>query len=269
MRFIVPGADFSSKHIDQVEVPITWDVDAAAYRAAIPTHAASFTYAQNRALNIFFKTLKTQGLWTKITHLYLPVFGQSEGGVNLKNPASIIGFPASGATATYDVKGIKFLLGWTTPFTKDLTDVHAGFYNTSARADVDTLCAGIAKNANEFIIGRRVFTGKNAGMLANSVLLRPNVPNHLTSIGPMIGSSKLSSNITSVLVDTEYTSVAQSFDPVDPNTTALILGGTAAGANTSIHDTSMGLFTFGSYLTQSEMTNFGAMQTTLMTALLA
>lgn len=269
MRIMVPGADFSSKNIGQVEVPITWDVDAAAYRAAIPTHAALFTYTQNRALNIFFKQLKSQGLWSKITNLYLPIFGQSEGGVNLKTPASNIGFPASGATATYDVKGIKFLLGWTTPFTKDLTDVHAGFYNTTARADVDTFCAGLSKSANEFNLGRRVFTGKNAGLLLNAALQRPNLPNHLTSIGPMIGCSKLASNITSVLVDTDYTFVNQSFDPVDPNTSAFVLGGTTAGANTSIQDTSMGLFTFGSYLTDSEMTVYGALQTSLITALLA
>lgn len=273
MVIVVEGADASANNIGQVlGLPIVWDVDAAAYTAAIPTTFATLSEPKKRALNVFIKGLKNKGLWTKITNLYLPIWGATsrlDAGVNVKTPADNINFPVSGATATYDSKGIKFLLGWATPFSKDFADIHTGFYNTTARADVDTLCAGIARSANEWNVGRRVLTGKNAGVLVNAVLLRPNVPNHLTSIGPIIASSKLSSNFTSVQVDTEFNSVSQAFDPIDPNTSVMNLGGVTAGANTSIHDTSMGLFTFGSSLNQTELADYAALQITLMTALMA
>ncbi len=259
MILVASGANASANPIGQVEVPITWDADAAAYRAAIPVAAAAANYAKNKALNNFFKGLKTAGLWTKISHMYLPTFGQTEGGVDLKNPASNIGFPAS--NATYTAQGVNFALAWAMPYTLSTADIHVGAYNTTAPPDnTDIIRVSIGQSSSNFQLGRRIQSTRQAGMLYNSVT------DHMATIGPMIGVNKSSIPMTATLIDSEYVSNPQSYAG---STVTLNLSGTSAGANTNNPNQTFGFYTFGTFLTQTEMATYGALQTTLMTALLA
>jgi hypothetical protein len=89
----------------------------------------------------------------------------------------------------------------------------------------------------------------------------------MTSIGPLIGTSNASQAATAALVDTEYAAIAQTY--AGASGVYLKLSGHTAGNTTAVSEVSYGLFTFGSYLTQTEMTTYGALQTTLINALTA
>lgn len=267
MVIVIKGSDFSSNNLGQITLPIYWDTDALAYTAKIPTAFAAMSDAKKRALNKFFKGLKSAGIYSKITHLYLPIFGQSEGGINLITPTQNIGFPVSGPIATYSNNGVYFLQGWQVPFSKNLLDVHAGFYNTTACPDVDQLRLGIASGGNDFWVGRRISSPKNAGFLLNAVLPRIILANHMTSIGAVIGTTNFAANYTATQVDGEYGTIAQAYN--GNNSTFLKLGYHTVGSNTFLLEASVGLYTFGSSLAQTELATYSALQTSLMTALLA
>ncbi len=265
MILIASGADASANPIGHVEVPIIWDSDAAAYRAATPVAASAANYAKSKALNNFFKGVKTAGLWTKISHMYLPVFGQAEGGVDLKNPASNIGFPAS--NATYNAQGVNFSLAWAMPYSLNTSDIHVGAFNTTAPPDnTDIIRVSIGQSSSNFQLGRRIQATRQAGILYNAGLARLSVTDHMLSIGPMIAVNKASTPMTAVQIDSEYVSNPQTYAG---GVVTLNLSGTSAGANTNNPNQVFGFYTFGTFLTQAEMATYGALQTTLMTALLA
>lgn len=268
MRLIVPGANFSSKHIDQVEVPITWDSDAAVYRAAIPTAAAAFTYAKNRALNRFFKDLKSKGLWPNITNLYLPVLGRTEGGVNLKNPAQNINFPAAGAVVTYDANGALFLQGWSSGINATAANFHGGIYNTTGNAADTATRVGMSIHGGAMWIAARRGGLNGTGMYLDASY-QARLPNHVASAGPIIASYVSATKFVGAAIDGEYTeSIRTEAVPVVGSATVL-LGGTVVGANNFALASPIGLITLGGALTQAQATDYAALQTTLMTALMA
>jgi len=267
MIIILKGADASANNLGSVEVPIDWDVDAAAALTHMPTAAAAFTYAKNKAFNTFFKGLKTAGIYSKTTHIFLPCLGRVEGGVNLVAPTYNINFPT--ANATYGVKGVYFSLGWITPFTKNLKDSHVGVYTSTATSDVTPARYSMASSASNFehLLGRRINSARSGFAVKGSSELVTTNSGHMQSIGPMIGSVKESINTANAVIDSELITITTTYT-AGP-TVALILGGSINNSATSFADCYHSLFTFGSYLTQTELAAYSALQTSLMTALLA
>lgn len=280
MIIIIPGADFSTKNIGQVQVPIQWDVDALAYRTAIPAAAATFDYAKNKALNTFFKALKSNGIWSKIDSLYLPLFGYQEGSKNLKDPNSDnLGLPAPGAIASYSNKGVLFagiFVKAGTVLAAKFNDSHFGFYNTTAGETTDTaqrVGIGIGPPAGSgFFVGRRTSTGANTCGFVLSSEYRAIIPNHDKSIGAMIGCANASLKLVGVQSGAEYRQFigteAQAFpSPTSPR--SIIIGSYRADTLQAPLNTSIGLITLGAYLNEAEVGLYSTLQATLMNALTA
>ncbi|MND74234.1 hypothetical protein D3C80_658220 [compost metagenome] len=264
----INNADFSANNIGEVDIPITYDPDALAYLNAIPVTFAGMTYAKKKAINIFFKKLKSNGIYSKIIRLFLPIFGQSDGGVNLINPLENIAFPTDSSIATYNSKGIYFLKGWGCPFTVLSQDMHAGSYNTTSAPDVDKVRVSIGKSSAEFWLGRRISSSRLAGLLPNPTTPRINFSNQMTAIGPLIGTSKTSITTQSAVVGYDMqTQVNGNYVPT--GAINLVLGSHTVNDSVNTQETSYGLFSFGSYLTPSELTAYGQLQINLINVLVA
>lgn len=262
----IPGADFSANAVRVIDIPIEFEAETVAYALHVPVAYDAMSNTKKKALNTFFKALKTNALWSKIENLYLPIFGQTEGGVNLKAPTVNIGFPASGATATYDANGIKFLLGWNTSLTHSWNDIHAGFYNTTSNANGAAARIGISNPTNWWI--GRVGSANQTGFIVNGSY-RAQLLNHVASIGPVLACADQANKYVKVAVDGEYKEVTDaSAFPATANT-SITFGGQSPASTNLILDSSIGLFTIGTKLTQAEMVLYAALQTTLMTALMA
>lgn len=265
---VIKGADYSANNVGQIEVPITWDASLVPYIAQIPNALAAMSYAKQKALNQYVKALKSNNIFSKITQHYLPILGRQEGGVNLINPTQNIGFPNDNSIATYDSKGVKFLLGWIHPLPPNWNSIHAGFYNTTANSADTANRIGISKGSSSFFIAGRRTSAANSGTLLDSNY-RAQVTNHVGSIGPVIGVLDASAMVARTIVDAEYKGYQGTAAISIPPTSNTILGGVTSGTNASILDSSIGLFTFGTALTESELSIYAALQTNLMTALLA
>ncbi|TKT89492.1 hypothetical protein [Dyadobacter frigoris] len=266
MIFIIKDADASVNNIgSKVEVPIVWDAAAAAYIAQIPTTLASLPYAKKRALNDFFKGVKSAGFYSKITHLFLPCFGRVEGGVNLVAPAYNINFPTT--DAVYDAKGVFFNLGWQVPFLKNIKENHVAAYTSTIPSSNVVGRYSVAQSATNHILGRYVINPDAAGFRVNSSADNATVAGLGMSIGPLIGSvssslGKLNASVNGVLASKTITTVGGA------NDFQLIIGGNALTGTAGLAMCSHSLFSFGDYLTEVELASFASLQSNLMAALL-
>lgn len=267
MVYKVSGADYSANPVRVIDIPVAFEAETTAYATYIPVAYAAMTNAKKLALNNFVKGLKNNGIWAKINNLNIPLFGQTEGGVNLKTPTTNIGLPASGAVATYDSKGILFLQGWLYPPNESWADIHCGFYNTTSNPDNTGFHIGFAKNATTIgIANRRGNSGQSGLLFATGYSAQ--LPNHVASIGPLIGSYVAATKFLGCAIDGEYTE--NTATGTNPTLTAVtVVGGSTAGTSTNVLGSSLGLLTSGNALTQAQATLYAALQTSLMTALLA
>ena len=266
--FIAKSADASAHNVGQVEVPIIWDTDALAYRSSIGVVGDGLNYSKQKALNHFFKGLKTGGIWDKISHLFLPIFGRNEGGVNLKNPNYNINFPSDPAIATYDEKGVFFLVGWPTPFTIQRMVMHGGFYNTTSNSANTAFRVGLGLNniGSLFLAARRGSTG-NTGLYLNNNYSAQR-PGHLSTRGPVISIFNGNLKYVACLIDSEWAEQTRTESAPNLPDGAITLGGGANSNATTTLASSIGLFTFGSPLSQSEAAVYGALQESLLTVLM-
>ncbi|GLU54453.1 hypothetical protein Dfri01_39140 [Dyadobacter frigoris] len=263
----ISGADYSANPVRQIDIPVEFEAETTAYATRIPVAYAAMTATKKKALNTFIKGLKTNGLLAKINGLYLPIFGQTEGGVNLKTPTFNVGLPASGVVATYDSKGILFLQGWLYPPNESWADIHCGFYNTTSNADNSGFRIGWGKSGQTFSLANRRGNSSSTGLLF-ATGWTAQLPNHVASIGPVIGSHISATKFIGCAIDGEYTeNISTSTLPTF--SAATIIGGTAVGANTNALAQPIGLLTTGTALNQAQATTYAALQTTLMTALMA
>lgn len=266
MIFVIPGADYSANNIGQVETPIIYDEATTLYLNAIPTAAAGLTYDQRKALNNFIKGLKTASIFTKITHLCMPVFGMTEGGVNIVAPSTNINLPST--NATYDSDGVLFSLGWDSGISKNGRELCCGFYNTTAApigGSVQRI--GISRGAGGYWLARKSSTTSST---ASDIILstdnRINFPNHAASIGPIICSYSGSGNYMYGVVDAEFGSDTAINQTPIPTSFNVIIGGAVAALDTSVLGARIGLITLGAPLTDTEIVAYGSLQTSLMSA---
>lgn len=269
MVIVVTGADASENNIGQIEgLPIVWDADASNAKDHIPIAAATFNYAKNRGFNEFFKGLKSGGIWTNITCLTLPIFGQSEGGVNLKTPTQNIGLPSSGTVATYNANGVQFLQGWASPISVSTTSFHGGVYNTTANTDNSGSRVGLTVgNGGRWISARR--SGSNGSGASIDANYQAIVANRVGGVGLVMSSYNSSTKRVATIVDGEYVGNTRTETPPAISSGVVWLGGTAAGATTFLLQSPIGLITMGAELTQTQMTVYDGLCHTLLTTLMA
>lgn len=264
MIIVLKGADFSANNIGQIDVPIEYEPETLAYKLEILPVSSGWDFQTNRAINRFVRNLKSSGLWPKITHLFLPVFGRVHGGVNLKDPAYNIGFPET--NATYSENGVLFAQPFQTPNFFNLKEQHVGTYNSTAGANQADAMNSIAASQYEFLLGR------NPGNSASGFRIQGGTINALVSgrrisTGPLMGSHSQSVGIIRALVDTEVVSTASS-NTTQSASSRLFLGGNQSGSASGTAKSYNAIFTFGAPLTGEELSVYGALQTELMTVLL-
>ena len=277
MITVIQGVDFSNVSIGTVQVPIDWDSDALAYKSAIPITSANFTYAKEKALNNFFKGLKTAQIWGKINRLYLPLFGAIEGSVNLKTPGlNGLGLPASGPIATYDANGVLFsgIFSAGVITQAQLGDSHYGIYDTTNSEEVSARVAiGLGPATGVvYSISRRNTSTSNLSLFAVDSTNRASIANHANSKGVLIGSMNKSierMSVQSLGEYASYTAPSAGSIPINAMSRNIILGSSSANAYSFPLNGRIGLVTIGTYLNQSELALYSALQTDLITALMA
>lgn len=264
MKVILNTADFSANNIGQVEVPINYANETLAYLEAIPTTAASLNDTQKRGINSFFKGLINNSLYAKMERIYIPRFGQIEGGINLVNPSQTgLNLPASGGGVTYDVNGV--LLGtnyFTANFAYGLDNKFMGFANKTAVSSIpDSAFRSLCLNYAGFIGLGRVQTGtqSEAGLIVSG-FDRALVTGRSLSAGYMLTSTDDETDVRSVIVDGEYVSISKETNNIS---TELYIGGqNQVGYTDCKHHIS--LLLFGTKLNQTEMSLLGGLIDNLM-----
>jgi hypothetical protein len=209
MKIILKTADFSANNIGQVEVPIDFAVETLAYFEAIPTAFASLTYNQKFQINKFILGLKSNSLFAKNDHrVYLPIFGKTEGAVNMLNPAqTALNLPNASGSVIYDVNGLTLdSTNFTSNYNVKWDDSFFGFINKTNDVASVTRTSFIDRGA--FVgIGRKL-SSTSAGLVYSGDV-RVLIPGRSTSNGYVFGSYgsagvALSKRGSNVIVDGEY-----------------------------------------------------------------
>lgn len=262
--FIARNGNFSENKIGTIEVPIVYEAETLAYKEAIPTAASSFDYARNLALNNFFKGLKENSLLSKITRNYLPIFGQTEGAINLVNPSDTpLNLPTT--NATYNSRGMTISQSFLTNFVQDWTQFHLGFYNLDGRpeSDGDIMSTTIAATYTDLRVGRRVKGVNNSGINVTPV-----------DYSLLSGYSFSSGSVLTGKTNTVWQSYINGEYPAEitwsGNTIAgnnPIIGGVDDASSSEIPGHPISFLTFGdSALTQSDFIIYGSLIENLMQA---
>lgn len=266
MKLILNTADFSANNIGQVEVPINYANETLAYLDAIPTASASLTDNEKRGINSFFRGLINNSLYSKMERIYIPRFGNVEGGVNLVNPAQTkLNLPVSGGGVTYDINGV--LLGtnyFTANFAHGLDNKFMGFANKTAVSSIpDAAFRSVCLNYAGFVGLGRVHTGgqSQAGLVVSGSD-RALVLGRSLSTGYILTSTDDDTDVRSVIVDGEY--VTDPKETAHANTELYIGGQNQVGHTDCKHHIS--LLLFGQKLNQSEMSLLGGLIDNLMAA---
>lgn len=265
---IILNVDASANNVGQIELPFVPSPDTEAYLNAISVAAGTLTNQKKRALDDFFITLNTTNLKSKISHAYIPLFGRSEGGVNLINPSFNIGWPSDASIAEFNENGIKFKLGWSSGYQVNRHNLHIGFYNTTSSNYV----GGNAQSSlspNGQIFGRVANGGQAAWTIGASK--RVTVQNRNLSIGCMLGVCDIAARALAYInVDGEAsTDLIMEGADVPPATAVALIYGNASVGGVAQAMYYHGYFTDGVAMTQSELALYNAAITTLMTALLS
>lgn len=264
----VKNANYAAKAVRVIDIPVEPEAETVAYAEHIPTSYAAMSDTKKKALNKAIRDLKNNGLWSKIDHLYLPILGRSEGGVNLKNPTFNIGFPAAGAVVTYDSHGALFLQGWNSGLTVNAASFHVAFYNTTSNASDTATRVGLSiSNGGMWLAARR--GGLNGTGMFMDGAYQAKIANHVSGVGPIISSYVSATKFIGCAIDAEYVQATRTEANPVITSTALWVGATALGASTNALASPMGLIAVGAGLNQTESTLYGAIQTTLLTALAA
>lgn len=74
MIIVLNDADFSAKNIGQIELPIVIDPEV---EAVLAHYGRSFTISQKAQFQLFYKGLKRDGIYDKLTNLYLPILSNT------------------------------------------------------------------------------------------------------------------------------------------------------------------------------------------------
>lgn len=267
MIIIVKGANFSANNIGQVDVPIAYDADARAYLDAIPATDAILSEDKKKAINSYFKSLKSGGLFSKINHLYLPIFGRVDGSVNLKNPLINLGLPSSGAT--YDAQGVLFTTGWVAiPISVSMRESLGGIYNTTQVVATGTTPA----SAFGYTGGSGYFKRKGSSNFSNMILTATNRVDGLAGsaafTGLLAGSFSFTGNYMVGTDGTNVMSDATVLASEVPDSTINPTIGSLQSLSEPLN-AKIGLIVFGSPFTAIELEAYRSLTATLMAALLA
>lgn len=241
MYLIIEDADASDSNIGNVTLPFNPIPQTQEYLAAISSEG--FSDAKKIAIDTFFRRIVNTGLISKISRLYLPVFGRVDGGVNMVSPEdSNLGFPSTGAT--YDASGVNFTSAWTSPFSVNTTDLLMGAWNSGVVAS-DALNRYSLGNAGlNFLLGRRLNASAVNPAFIRSSSDRAFISGAGSGIGLQLGCVKQAEGVMSCMFDGIY-GVKNPMLLTTPATLSFSFSSSSAVAHK--------LYVFGSYMTESEM----------------
>ena len=106
MIIVLKNADFSANNIGQIDIPIVWDADAKAF---VDSLTVELDDTKKRKVNNLFTQLKSNGIFSKLSKLYLPILGSDDAGRNLITPNDIMSLPSD---TTFSNKGMKLTKGF-------------------------------------------------------------------------------------------------------------------------------------------------------------
>lgn len=263
MNIILNNADFSGNNLGQAPIEIEYTAQA---QALFDAYATSLTTPQKNAIQAFLNNVNADaGLTAKVTDVYLPLFGATDGWVNVIDTVAFA-YPASGY-ATYDANGINFIQGFEMPFTSQLNSHFFYGYNTTALTLTSAPKPIFSRSDFSGYLGRLVSTN-NAGYFNSSTTNA--VVSGATSVaqGGVMGNSFSSESLFMTIVD-GTTALDPQGDFISTGTDNYVIGSTSEGNTANVPDNAYGCFAWGTGLTQAEAEALDGFLNDLNTALLA
>jgi hypothetical protein len=252
----------------------SYDADAQAYFTA---NTAITSNADKTAINDFYLGLKTDGIYTKIKAMYLPIWGSASSSKwNLVNPLDTnAGFRLTFATGfTYSNSGItgNGTSSYANTFFNSSVNMisttgHLGFYSrtqtaSSSQTDIGCINSSVSPNQTCFITttGASANTRFGSGLISATKTISDYRGLFLSS---RLNSTSLKLYIKGILEVTNTTSNGT----VTPNLN-IFLGASnnqQVGGPATYSTKQCCFYTMGSPLTDTEATNYNSRVQTLMT----
>ncbi len=257
MIIVLKNADFSANNIGQIEVPIIWDTDAKTF---VDSLTGTISDERKRKINTLFVQLKAQQVFDKITSLYLPILGSSDGGKSIKGTSTIT-YPSA---STFESKGVRLSLGFRMPnFNRSNGSI--GVYNS---APIDSNSGTLSASLSFNTVNVESSAGTNPGRSAGRAVLNAGTSGGLTLGTPRITINGELKSVGFVAVSTNSSLVKTlcllsktvgtgDFAFSTNESASPIIGGLSIATNYGIVQAPIGCIFMGEYLTSTELTALG------------